>query len=259
MKICILSYSELQEYCKAFSDGNIGLMVIIGRPGIQKSSLIRKTLTSNYRWIEGNVTAFQLYCETFLHKDKQIVIDDVDSLYSNKSSVRLLKSLCQTESLKRISWLSATKLLCERNIPCEFETKSHVCIISNDWKSINKNVSAIEDRGIVINFNPSNLEVHENTCRWFDDKEILGYVGENLEFCKTLSMRDYINAKAAKISGLDWKDLLYRSWNVDSKFNLIRDLFNKPYLLEKNRINEFVRLGLGSRATYFRTLKTFGK
>jgi hypothetical protein len=70
------------------------------------------------------------------------VIDDVDSLYADRSGVRLLKCLCQTEDDKTVAWHSDARSLERQRIPREFSTKSRVVIISNDWQMLNKNVAA---------------------------------------------------------------------------------------------------------------------
>ena len=64
-----------------------------------------------------------------------VVIDDVDALYADRSGVRLLKCLCQTEEEKAVAWHSDARSLERQGIPREFTTKSRVVIIANDWKT----------------------------------------------------------------------------------------------------------------------------
>jgi hypothetical protein len=40
-----------------------------------------------------------------------VAIDDVDGLYASNAAVRLLKCLCQTDPVKRVTWQSASALL----------------------------------------------------------------------------------------------------------------------------------------------------
>ena len=79
-------------------------------------------------WIEGNASPFGMYSKLYRHRD------DVDALYSDRSGVRLLKCLCQTEEEKAVAWHSDARSLERQGIPREFTTKSRVVIISNDWK-----------------------------------------------------------------------------------------------------------------------------
>jgi hypothetical protein len=78
----------------------------------------------------------------------------------NQSGVRLLKCLCQTEEEKALAWHSDARSLERQGIPREFVTKSRVIIIANDWKTLNKNVAALQDRGHVLHFQPGAAEVH---------------------------------------------------------------------------------------------------
>ena len=113
-----------------------------------------------------------MYAKLYRHRDQFVVIDDVDALYADRSGVRLLKCLCQTEEEKAVAWHSDARSLERQGISREFTTKSRVVIISNDWKTLNKNVAALQDRGHVLLFQPSVAEVHAQAGKWFDDREI---------------------------------------------------------------------------------------
>src|SRR5207249_919558 len=88
-----------------------------------------------------------------------VVIDDVDSLYADKSGIRLLKCLCQTEKAKTVAWHTNARSLDKHGVPREFKTKCRV-IICNDWKTLNRNVAALQDRVHVLVFQPNAAEVH---------------------------------------------------------------------------------------------------
>ena len=47
-----------------------------------------------------------MYAKLYRHRDEFVVIDDVDALYADRSGVRLLKCLCQTEEEKAVAWHS---------------------------------------------------------------------------------------------------------------------------------------------------------
>jgi len=44
-----------------------------------------------------------MYAKLYRHRDEFVVIDDVDALYADRSGVRLLKCLCQTEEEKAVA------------------------------------------------------------------------------------------------------------------------------------------------------------
>ena len=137
---------------------------------------------------------------SYRHRDELVVIDDVDSLYSSRNSIRLLKCLCQTEEEKRLAWHSAATGLKREGIPREFSTKSRVIIIANDWRILNRNVEAVQDRGHMLLFEPPPKEVHAEVAKWFDDTEILDWFKKNLPLFEHLSMREFGPGRRTKAS-----------------------------------------------------------
>ena len=133
------------------------------------------------------------------------MIDDVDGLYSSRDGLRLPKSLCQTEPLKTVSWHSDVPTLRREGIPHTFKTISHVAIIANEWRTLDKNVSAVEDRGICLLFEPTPLKIHAQTGSWFWDQEIFDFIGERLHLLPELSMRLYCQLWELKEAGINWR------------------------------------------------------
>ena len=131
----VTTYERLGEYLEAFAAGHFHLLILVGAGGLAKSRSVRAVLGGTGCWIEGNATPFGMYVKLFRHKDEFVVIDDVDALYADRSGVRLLKCLCQTEEEKAVAWHSDARSLERQGIPREFTTKSRVVIISNDWKT----------------------------------------------------------------------------------------------------------------------------
>ncbi|HEY9855840.1 MAG TPA: hypothetical protein V6D05_08905 [Stenomitos sp.] len=131
----VTTYERLGEYLEAFAAGHFHLLILVGTGGLAKSRSVRAVLGGTGCWIEGNATTFGMYVKLFHHKDEFVVIDDVDALYADRSGVRLLKCLCQTEEEKAVAWHSDARSLERQRIPREFTTKSPVVIISNDWKT----------------------------------------------------------------------------------------------------------------------------
>ena len=161
----VATYARLQEYLRAFAEGHLNLLILVGAAGIAKSRTVRAVLGGSACWIEGNATPFGMYEKLYRHRGQFVVIDDVDSLYADKSGIRLLKCLCQTEDEKTVAWHTDARSLEKHGIPREFVTKSRVIIICNDWKTLNYNVAALQDRGHVLVFQPSAAEVHAQAGR----------------------------------------------------------------------------------------------
>jgi hypothetical protein len=93
-------------------------------------------------------------------------------------------------------------------VPREFVTTSRVIIICNDWKTLNSNVSALQDRGHVLVFQPSAAEVHRQAGEWFKDAEIYEWFGKNLHRIAEPSFRHYVRAAELKAAGMAWAEVL---------------------------------------------------
>jgi hypothetical protein len=202
---------------QAFANERFNLLMIIGPPGVQKSRAIRSALGARACWIDGNCTAFGLYQELYRHRDEPIVIDDVDSLYSDRAAVRLLKCLCQTELSKWVAWHSRTRELDRQGIPRKFETESKVVIIANEWQTLNVNVSAVQDRGHVVVFDPSPLEIHLRVAQWFWDQRVFDFIAARLHLIARSSMRDYWLGWELRRAGMNWRGSLLQRWGLTGR------------------------------------------
>jgi len=128
----LTSYDRLEAYLGAFTQGCFNLLILVGA-GLAKSRSVRAALNGKACWIEGNAIPFGMYAKLYRHRDEFVVIDDIDALCADRSGVRLLKCLCQTEDEKAVAWHSDARTLERQGIPREFTIKSQVVIISNDW------------------------------------------------------------------------------------------------------------------------------
>ncbi len=252
----ITQYPELDQWVAAFAASRFNLLMLIGAPGLQKSHRVRQALASHkVLWLEGRVTAFEMYRELFHHTDELVVIDDVDSLRTDRDSIGLLKCLCQTEAVKTVAWHSASLKLEEEKIPTSFKTTSRVCIIANDWQNLNASVAALADRGHPVFFEPSAQEVHQRVATWFQDQEILAFFARWLHLIPSPSMRQYVHAreiKEANMNHLDWKASLLKRWLPPRRALAALLKEDRSLSTEEARAQAFEQRGGGARATYFR-------
>lgn len=252
--IQVSTYEELGQFAEAFGAGNLNLLILIGRAGTSKSQTLRRVVGSSVCWIESNATAYGIYGKLYQHRNQLVVIDDVDALYSDKGAVRLLKCLCQTDPVKSVAWHTAAAGD-GTSIPREFETSSKVCLIANDWKSLNANTAAVEDRGHLVLFDPSAEEVHREVAKWFWDQTVYDWFGKHLHLLPELSMRDYVRASELRTSGLDWVKILL-SDSVPEKALLVSRLkADTRFPQERDRVAEFKRLGGGNTTTWYKWAK----
>jgi hypothetical protein len=249
--ISLTTYFELEKMVQGFARGHFNLLILIGGHGLGKSRIVRHALGDSACWLAGNLSVFGLYCQLWEHCHWPVVLDDVDGLYAQRDGVRLLKCLTQSERIKSVSWHSDAPTLRREGIPQEFDTASRVAIIANEWKTLNRNVAALQDRGHLLLFQPSPLEVHRRTATWFWDQEIFDFVGARLHWIAEASMRHYVAAWELKRAGLDWRRLIL-SRCLSGRALLVAQLKADPqYRSEAERVQAFQAAGGGSRSSYF--------
>ncbi len=260
--IRLTAYADLDLYLSKFARGELGLVLLLGRHGTGKSEGVRSALLARQKteardhrilYIEGHIQPFGLYRQLFDYRDQPVILDDLDRLYADPDCVRLLKPLCNTVREKRLHWLTNVTLN-DGSLPATFTTTSNVILIANEWKSLNPNVRALEDRAIILHFCPANAEVHRQVSDWFDDDEVHAFLGKLLPLIPAISMRHYCKGSQLRRAGLaDWRTSLLQMVVPDTRAAHVLAVQNDPALhSEEERIVRFAALSGSSRATYFR-------
>jgi len=228
--IRLTAYAQLELYLSKFARSELGLVLLLGRHGTGKSEIVRRTLcapagagSSGRRvlYVEGHMQPFGLYRQLWEYRDQAVVLDDLDRLYADPVCVRLLKALCNTVREKRLHWLTNLTMN-DGELPSSFATSSSVILIANEWKSLNPNVRALEDRAIILHFCPSNEEVHQRVGQWFDDPEVYGFIEKLLPLIPAVSMRHYHKGSQLRRAGLsDWQVSLLQMVVPDSRLSCL--------------------------------------
>lgn len=229
----------------------------IGRPTgrrQERSLRVRAGVTQRrVLYVEGHMQPFGLYRQLWEHRDQPVVLDDLDRLYADPDCVRLLKPLCNTVHEKRLHWLTNVTVNAV-DLPPSFVTSSSVILVANEWKSLNPNVRALEDRAIILHFAPDNPEVHRQVGRWFDDPEVYEFLESLLPVIPAVSMRHYCKGSQLRRAGLvDWRTSLLQMVVPDRKAACLVEAQHDPALrCEDERVARFRAATGASRATYFR-------
>ncbi len=251
----VATFAELEQYVRAFAEAHLNLLMIFGPPGVGKSHCVRQALGGPVCWIGGQATPFGIYLKAYEHRHEPIVLDDVDGLYADRTGIRLLKALGQTEQTKTLSWQSDAPTLERRGIPRQFTTTSRVVLVGNAWKTLNADVVALEDRGHLLLFEPAPLEVHLQAARWFWDAEIFDFIADHLHLFAQHSLRTYHHAWELKQAGLDWRPGVLSRCLQGTALEVAKLMANRAFTSEAERVRAFVQSGAGCRASYFRHAK----
>ena len=219
--LIVEDFAEFRELVRAWIEGHYELMVVLGRPGVGKSETVERLMFDakgkpNQKWayIKGKITPLTLYQTLYDFRLLPIVFNDVDTLLKEETTVSLLKCVCDTSKVKHVQWTSTHASF--GTLPKSFDSISRVLLIANSWERVNQNISALHNRGVVILFRPSAVEVHREIGEsgWFDDRDVWEFIGRNLFLMIQPDLRFYLHARNHKLAGRDWKDLTLRMLEV---------------------------------------------
>jgi hypothetical protein len=247
----ITTYRELQEYISAFQQKQIGLMIIVSRAGLGKTSLVEETLELEGPLIlNSHITPLKfyetLYLKNISENDFLLVIDEAEMVFGNTKMKTMLKILCDTREDKVVSYISSSPAL--KNIDQEFVTNAKVMVLINTLNPEDPQIKAIMSRGHLLHFTPSDQEIYNHMKEFAEDKEILKFIKGFAPFTMNLDLRTYVKAVESKNSGLDWKKEIMVETGIDPKLIEIKKLLDKEKLTDDQRI----KLWSSSRSTYFR-------
>ncbi len=250
----VTTYLELKTFVDAFANDHLNLLIIYGPPGVGKSSAVRKHAGKRAFTISGTASPFGIYIAAYRHRDELIVLDDIDGLTASPQGVRLLKALTQSDPEKMVSWETQAAALDREDVPRSFKTRSHFCILANSHFA-SEDARALEDRGHVLVFEPTPLEVHRQASTWFWDQTVFDFVGQYLHVMPRHSFRTYINAWERKAAGLPWQSAVLDRCLAGLTLEVARLRSDPQFHSEEERARAFVDRNLGCRATYFNHLK----
>jgi len=254
--LVLRTYADLRREVDAFAHGERNLLVVVGPPGMSKSTTVRHRL-ADARVIQGGSTPYRLYLELYEHRDRPVVLDDADKIFRHRDGVFLLKLLTQTDPVKTIQWNSNTAEIRNGDVPSEFATTSRTLILANGWPRDDPDIAAVESRGHLLYFAPSFAEMHAFAAGFVRDAEVYAFVGEHLHLFDRFDLRVYHKAAEVKATGERtgdreaWKGYV-RGLMVDAERRAALELMRDAgYPSDHRRAAEFARItGMSSRAFY---------
>ncbi len=139
-----------------------------------------------------------------------------------------------------------------QGIPRQFQTTSRVCIIANDWKTLDANTAAVQDRGHLVIFEPTAEEIHRQVAEWFWDQYIYDWFSDHLHLIPEPSMRHYVRAFELKEAGIDWVTTLLSDIIPEKALLVAKLRANASFETEADRVKAFREQGGGSHDTWYR-------
>jgi len=261
--LVIKEYDDLRKYVRAFRRRHLGLLIIVSRAGLGKTTLVEEELEVEAPlMLNSHVTPLAFYKmlaeRNSEERDCLIVIDEAEMMFSNPKLKTMLKLLCDTRQEKVVKYDSTTPLL--RGLPPEIHTRAKVVMLINTLEPKDEHIKAIMSRGHLISFQPTDSEIfnYMDDSVWADDKEIIKFIKGYSNLSKAMSLRTYVKAVEAKKSDLDWRAIVLNDMELDQRLLVVQRLLeNKTIKNEAKRVEEWERLTGGSKSDYYRFRKMY--
>lgn len=119
---------------------NVRAVTVTGAPGVGKTHTVEQILQHakdsqgiNYEIVRGAISAVNLYKIAYQMRNpgNVIVLDDADSIFADEEALNVLKVLCDSSDVRRVSWMKESQSLREDDIPQSFEFNGAMIFISN--------------------------------------------------------------------------------------------------------------------------------
>lgn len=135
-------FSILELLTRTAIAGETKALIVSGPAGLGKSYTVEKELENfdpsgeRYTIVKGYVRATGLYKLLFQHRNRNniIVFDDADRVFFDDLALTMLKAVCDTTEVRRVSYLAETSMFDEKsaqNIPKSFEFNGTIIFITN--------------------------------------------------------------------------------------------------------------------------------
>jgi len=133
-------FDILSTLTKGAVNKNIRSITVTGAPGVGKTYTVEQILEHAkeqkniaFEIIKGAISAVNLYKAAYRNRKagSVIVLDDADSIFNDEDALNILKVLCDSSAVRRVSWLKESQALISEDIPQSFEFNGAMIFISN--------------------------------------------------------------------------------------------------------------------------------
>ena len=290
----ISDYDLLGQYVEAWADGRgHTTLVILGRPGILKSSVLRDVLGQRkHLYVEGFTGPLALYRDLYLNLNVPVALDDVKITENLRP---ILQPLWDNYPVHTIRWATAKppkvyvdgrdddRIVVKEDgdededwddgpeasdgeteggiitLPSQFKTTSQCCVLTNSIDRLSQ-MPALLDRAYIIEFDPSVSDLLDR-CRHFVDADVWAWAKRHEVLLPDLSVRDLVQAGTDKKMGMPWEKLLMGRY-FDPRSNLgayLKVLSSMPHASGDERVDRWIEMTEKDRSVYYKVQKAYRK
>ncbi len=236
----ITKFDVIERIVQEVACGNCPSLIISGPAGVGKTFTVVKSLSQyisdiapltgidvHFSVLSGTITPINLFKKLYACREEGsiLVLDDMDSVFSNEASLNLLKAALDLTEDKSIGYFSESYVLNREQIPNEFVFRGSVIFLTNiDFKAAPKNLqphlSALLSRSqyvdlglrsraemmdwIVKTINETNILEHLDDQ---DRQDILAFLIVNQQSLNELSLRMVKKLASLSKMGPGWQEV----------------------------------------------------
>lgn len=273
-KIDIPQFETAKDLVTIVAKGFHHSMILTGDGGIGKTYIVIntvKTITKDFIYISGFITPLSLFKILYKNKDKLIIMDDLEGVFSNEKSIAILKgALWDTDGKRIVQYISTTGR--KSDIPDKFEFTGRLIILCNEIPMPKKNIISLKamisrtmSYDLKLSYNEK-IQIIKNIVKKNKDlteeqkKLLMNIIKKNTSpATKDLNLRtmqrliSYIKYDKKKA-----ESIFKETTPTDENLELLWELLNSNKSISE-QVKEFrERVGM-SRATFFRKRKILMK
>ncbi len=130
-------FDMLGKLTQGAISSNIRSMVVTGAPGVGKTHTVTTILDripeERRETVKGALSAVELYKLGYRMRKpgSVIVLDDADSIFTDEDALNILKALCDSSAIRRVSWLKDSATLRQDDVPQSYDFHGSFIFISN--------------------------------------------------------------------------------------------------------------------------------
>jgi len=233
-------FGVLGRMAEGCTTGAIRSMVVSGPAGLGKSFVIEKILQewdpseSDWTIIKGYIRPTGLFKLLYQYREKGqvLVFDDADAVFSDETSLNLLKAACDSSERRRISYMTEGRLFDEDSammLPKSFDFEGTIIFITNyDFDAMIEkghklapHFSALVSRSLYIDLAMKTRRDYMVRIRQVvrdgllegmglaqsEREEVLAFIEANVERMRELSLRMALKVGSVRKLGSNWKDI----------------------------------------------------
>lgn len=119
---------------------NVRSVTVTGAPGVGKTYTVERILeqykekqNTQFEIVRGALSAVNLYKLAYRNRKAGniIVLDDADSIFNDEDALNILKVLCDSSEVRKVSWMKESNALLADDVPQSFEFNGAMIFISN--------------------------------------------------------------------------------------------------------------------------------